>query len=241
LERWYYIDMNAALDPTIDVEDAVLSVPADKVMRDDFGRNVVADYSTMDLECQAEVFPLARVFDAASIFEWQGRYVATGDDAAGRVQRWNRFYLDVLQNLVGYTIPAIVLKKDTPKEAVCTVFEKVNTGGVPLDVFELLTATYAADDFRLKDDWRERKARLDVHPALRGVQSTEVLQAIALLATRDRRSRWSPVPGSPQQAPGIGCRRRDILGLTLSEYQRWAPLVTEAYEWCAAGVYLHGR
>ena len=33
----------------------------------------------------------------------------------------------------------------TSKEAVCLVFEKVNTGGVPLSVFELATATYAAE------------------------------------------------------------------------------------------------
>ena len=30
------------------------------------------------------------------------------------------------------------------KEAVCVVFEKVNTGGKPLDAFELVTAMYAA-------------------------------------------------------------------------------------------------
>jgi hypothetical protein len=35
----------------------------------------------------------------------------------------------------------IVLLRDTPKEAVCQVFEKVNTGGVSLTVFELVTAT----------------------------------------------------------------------------------------------------
>ena len=34
-----------------------------------------------------------------------------------------------------------------PKEAVCQVFEKVNTGGVALTVFELMTATFAAEDF----------------------------------------------------------------------------------------------
>lgn len=218
----------------MDVEDAVLSVPADRVIRDDFGRNVVADYSTIEGECQAQVFPLSRVFDPASIFEWHGKFVTSGEDGAARIARWNQFYLDVLQNIVGYTIPAIVLKKDTPKEAVCTVFEKVNTGGVPLDVFELLTATYAADGFRLKDDWRDRKARFDVHPALRGVQSTEFLQAIALLATRATRLAWQPVAGSPQQAPGIGCRRKDILALSLQDYERWAGEVTSAYEWCAS-------
>ena len=35
-----------------------------------------------------------------------------------------------------YQIPVIQLQRETSKEAVCWVFEKVNTGGVPLSVFE---------------------------------------------------------------------------------------------------------
>lgn len=51
--------------------------------------------------------------------------------------------------------------------AVATVFEKVNTGGLALNVFELLTATFAGDkehydqhgtDFRLNDDWQKTEA-----------------------------------------------------------------------------------
>jgi hypothetical protein len=33
------------------------------------------------------------------------------------------------------------------------VFEKVNTGGKPLDAFELVTAMYAADGHELRKDW----------------------------------------------------------------------------------------
>ena len=72
------------------------------------------------------------------------------------------------------------------------VFEKVNTGGVPLNVFELLTATYAGDpdyfrgtrtDFRLNDYWHEIQARLAPHPALDELENTDFLQAVTLLAT----------------------------------------------------------
>ena len=38
----------------------------------------------------------------------------------------------------------------------CQVFENVNTGGVTLTVFELLTATFASDNFSLRDDWHIR-------------------------------------------------------------------------------------
>ena len=33
------------------------------------------------------------------------------------------------------------------------VFEKVDSGRMPLSVFELITATSAADGFHLHDDW----------------------------------------------------------------------------------------
>ena len=52
-----------------------------------------------------------------------------------------------------YQLPVIALGKSTSKEAVCLVFEKVNTGGVPLSVFELVTASFAAEGFNLRDDW----------------------------------------------------------------------------------------
>jgi len=32
------------------------------------------------------------------------------------------------------------------RAGVCQIFENVNTGGVPLNVFELVTATFAAGD-----------------------------------------------------------------------------------------------
>jgi hypothetical protein len=42
-------------------------------------------------------------------------------------------------------VPVIALGSSTSKEAVCVVFEKVNTDGKALDAFELVTAMYAAE------------------------------------------------------------------------------------------------
>ena len=50
----------------------------------------------------------------------------------------------ILRVFRDYQVPVIELGKDNSREAVCLVFEKVNTGGVALNVFELITATYAA-------------------------------------------------------------------------------------------------
>jgi hypothetical protein len=231
LTRWYYVDIGAALGDPGDRDEAVVSVPEDKTVRDDFGRVVVKDYSTLTLECHEEMFPLSRVFDSAATNEWMVAYLQLDSaQMPARLARWNLFQQRVLANFTGYLVPVIVLTKDTPREAVCTVFEKVNTGGVPLNVFELLTAMFASDGFKLNEDWRVRKTRLLQRRALGSLESSDYLQVITLLATRKRRLAWS---GPAGDAPGISCKRKDILRLTLDEYQDWADRVTEAFDWAA--------
>lgn len=236
LKRWYYVDMAKALDPTWDREEAIVAVPEDRVMRRDFGRAVEADYSTVERECMAEIFPLWRALDVGSLMSWQNEYnTHSPAGPAEAAARFQHFYREVLDNFVQYTVPVIVLKKETPREAVCTVFEKVNTGGVVLNVFELLTATFAADaeGFRLNDDWKARRARLIQRPALTKLESTDFLQAVSLVVTARRRveSREAEVGTDP--VPAVSCRRKDILRLKLADYKETADAVTEAFEWVA--------
>ncbi len=46
VSRWFYIDIQKALDPSIDREDTIVSVPENKIVVTDFGREVVLDLST---------------------------------------------------------------------------------------------------------------------------------------------------------------------------------------------------
>jgi hypothetical protein len=233
IERRFYIDMDLSLDEDGDREAAIIPVPPDGLVRDNFGRDIVLDLSTTERECAKEMFPLAMVFDAPATHRWMMTYVGSDADVMeSRLQRWDAFTQHVLSNFTGYTVPVIVLRKETPREAVCTVFEKVNTGGIVLDVFELLTATFAASEFDLRKDWDERRKRLDEHKVLRGLQSTDFLQAITLLATRERRQAWSE--GDSDKRPAVSCKRRDILRLTREEYERWAPDVERGFAWAAS-------
>lgn len=232
MSRWYYINMAMALDPEADREEAIVSVPSDKRLRDNFGREIAADYSTTALECAAEMFPLASVFDTGSVFNWQNEYLTSAPVNPGeRSARWIAFYKGVIENFVLYKVPVIRLHKSTPKEAVCVIFEKVNTGGVALNVFELLTAAFASDNFRLKDDWAIRKAKFDKRPVLRSLESADFLQVVSLLATYERRRSFLAGGGESSQAPGVSCKRKDILRLSLEEYTTWADKVTSAFEW----------
>ncbi len=233
ITRWYYLDMKVALAPDGDLQDAIVAVPEDRRIRDNFGRDVIADFSTTELECAAEMFPVGILFDQAATDLWMVTYLRLEEDSmAERLTRWSAFKVKVLSEITDYKVPVIRLTKDTSKEAVCTVFEKVNTGGVPLNVFELLTATFASDDFRLKDDWHARRARLDTQAVLRSFENTDFLQVISLLATRARRQAHLDAGHPATDAPGVSCKRRDILRLTLTDYQQWAEAVTQALDWC---------
>ena len=68
------------------------------------------------------------------------------------------FSKKILEPLKKYTFPVITLAKDTSPEAVCQIFENVNTGGVTLTVFELVTAKFAAMGSKnLREEWNTLK------------------------------------------------------------------------------------
>ncbi|GAA1084379.1 DUF262 domain-containing protein [Pseudonocardia alni] len=221
LSRRYYIDMKTALAGDDHIADAVISIPGDGVVRTDFGKQVELDLSTADKERREGYFPVRLLFGGAETVTW----LFACDDKASASQ----FHAQIVQPTATYNIPAIELDTATSKSAVATVFEKVNTGGLPLNVFELLTATYAGDrayfertgkDFRLNDDWAATQDALSAYPVLSGLESTDFLQAVGLLA-------------SYHGATATTARKDDILKLELDQYLRWAPRVRDALVWVA--------
>ena len=237
IERWYYIDMQRALDENADREEAVISLPADRQVKR-FGRDIVEDYSTREREYAAMRFPLSEVFDTD---EWMEGFQEHWAYDREKTRFWNTFNRSIVKRFEQYQVPVIELGKDTPKEAVCQVFEKVNTGGVTLTVFELLTATFAADDFQLRPDWEERERRICSQSILAGISDTDFLQAVTLLATRERQRQTTALASGTDKdrAPRIGCKRTDMLKLELDEYQRWAEPLMAGFE--RAARFLHSQ
>lgn len=222
--RWYYLDMKKSISREVDREDAVISVPEDKLVKT-FRGEVTLDLSSDEDEFARDIFPVKAIFHSS---DWRQEYSEFWDFARHKMKLFNEFEREVIKRFEQYQVPVIKLDKNTPKEAVCLVFEKVNTGGVPLNVFELLTASFAADDFPLRKDWSQREARLKGgHPVLHDLQSDHFLQALTLLATRERTS------------GAISCKRRDILRLSLEEYERLSGQVEKGFE--KAARFLHGQ
>jgi hypothetical protein len=230
LSRRYYADIARCLDPTADREDAILGLPADGLLKT-FRGEVLLDVSTRQAEIAAGMFPLSIVLDYSEMTSWQLEYLESAPGSSeGRLATWKSFSERVINAFVQYQVPTIQLIRSTPKEAVCQVFEKVNTGGVSLTVFELLTATYAADDFNLRDDWEARRARFDGHSVLERVAATDFIQVVTLLATYARRQAHLEAHPGDEKAPAVSCKRRDVLRLELSDYRQWADIATQALE-----------
>lgn len=226
LKRRYYVHMATALEGEDQIESAVLSVPGDGVVRSNFGRTVELDLSTEDKERAEGYFPFRLLYDPMNAALWLAK---TPD-------LMPPFMANVMQPAASYNIPAIELDQATSKSAVATVFEKVNTGGLTLNVFELLTATFAGDagyyaqygtDFRLNDDWQETVGKFNAYPVLKAVENTDFLQAVTMLATRKKALAAS---GGTTAVSG---RREDVLKLSLADYLEWRDELREAFIWAS--------
>src|SRR5262249_12931546 len=146
---WYYIDMQRALSRPEEREDAIVAVDEERKVVG-FGGKVELDVSTPELEFEKLMFPCSAVFDPS---DWRTRFNAYWHHASERTKFFDKFEKEIVDRFKQYHLPVITLTEKVTKEAVCHVFEKVNTGGITLTAFELLTATYAAQNFALRDDW----------------------------------------------------------------------------------------
>ncbi len=135
VKRWFYIDIQKALQPDVPRDEAIFSVPEDRRIKTNFDKDILLDLSQPQYEFEKLMFPLNRVFDWD---EWQedfGDYwIARGEISKRDV--FKAFKNEILANFNLYHVPVISLAHDTSHAAVCLVFEKVNTGGKPLDAFE---------------------------------------------------------------------------------------------------------
>jgi hypothetical protein len=233
--------MKAALDPEIDRETAIVGVRDDRTELRGF--ETVRDLSSAEKEFEQCMFPANQVFASDA---WQTAFCRYWNFDPAKMELWFAFQNEVLAAFKQYQMPVIALDKSTSREAVCLVFEKVNTGGEKLDAFELLTAIYAASSFDLRADWRggseagegraKRMAQGIAFPrnTLTQLQPTDFLQAASLLHSLERRRAYD---GS--DPPAVTAKRDDLLRVPLERYQALAPRLEAGF--IAAGKLLFGE
>jgi hypothetical protein len=248
VKRWFYIDIRKSLDSSVNREEAVVGVPEDKIVRPDFGHDGL-DLSSAQLEYASLLFPLSQVFDS---YDWQEGFSDYWESDKSIRDEFKEFRKRVLDNFRNYKVPVITLDRETSKEAVCVVFEKVNTGGKALDAFELVTAMYAADGYdELRKDWyggEDKKGRHDRFKEilrqgdadagiLANVSSTDFLQVISLFHTRDQRRAAETVGKQGMELPAVSGNRQALLNLPLNAYIKYQDQVESGFVKAAKFLY----
>lgn len=215
IKRFYYLHIPTCLDTLTDRIDAVISVPEDCIIRENIGRDIKLDLSTREKEYEQHYFPINIVFDPTELMSWSYGYFAFHNNQTQ--QQWMKFFNDIITPITKYQIPVIHVGNDVPKEAVCQVFENVNQGGVSLTVFELVTATFAADNFELRKDWESiwntlKQWRQVYHKKIVSFTGTDFITAITLLASYEN---------FKATGKAVSCKKRDVLRLTYADYAQY--------------------
>lgn len=228
IKRFYYLDMEKCLDDDEDRVEAVVALPEDKKLKENFDRDIVLDVSTRDKEYELKLFPVNIVFDTAEMMDWQFGYMTKYAGNPDAIALFKKFQVEVITTIISYKLPVITLDKTTPREAVCKVFENVNTGGVPLTVFELVTATFATDSFDLRKDWREcRKIIRGEGETLNtdlfdAVDETSFLTAVTLYT--------SYLDKQAGKTGSVSCKKKDVLALSYTSYLANRDQMLEGYK-----------
>lgn len=240
-KRHFFLKIAEAVSDAVDIADAIIAVPEDKIVRSDFGRAVDIDLSTREKQFEQHLFPLDRVFnDRDWIYGWRDHW-RDRPERSVQDELERALEMRVLRRLREYQMPIINLDKTNSRAAICTIFEKVNVGGVKLDAFELLTAMYAGegDGYDLREDWwgtqtaHGRRGRI-ADKAPRGgifekLAATDFLQACTLLHTIERRDAAAAAGKSGLELPQVNCKRETLLQLPLEAYLRFSPRVEQGF------------
>ena len=226
-ELIYYVDMKKALEVVETSEtknDLIVSVPAKRKLK--IIDKTKLDLSTPEKEFAADMFPLNKFFKGALDWILAYTFYHANDDKKNFVKKFND---TVIKRTEQYEIVSVTLKKNTPLETVCKIFEKVNIGVVKLDVFDLLTAIFAAhktadgesiglrkDLDEIKKDFEENSLKI-----LSAVERADFITALTLLTTYEK--------SFDSKKISAGCKSDDILKLDYNDYLKHKPQIAEGF------------
>lgn len=200
----FYLDIEHLLsDPDGSIEigdpyfdDALFYVISDKRT----GRRIRYDnlspryeITTAEQELDHGVIPLYAIFKPDLLDGWKNQFLER--KVKGEWHRypeyqsaWDKLVKPWFTRIQTYPFPVVELRSDMPLSAICHIFEKVNSTGKPLDVFDLATAVLWAQRFELNTRWAKTSKELmllfPMQPSLLG---THFLQGLSLLDTLDRK------------------------------------------------------
>lgn len=204
VSRKFYVDLRKATSEDIMPDEAVFAVNRHGELRSHFAPEIEGSLSDRDAAINACCIPVSALLSeegTSMLFELAAANNGTNRDVVAAFN--NR----ILRPLSGYAVPMIRLSRETARAGIGSIFAQVNSAGLQMDVFDLLTAVFASEDpdFHLAEEWADVEKQLRFFPALDGIGRNEFLSAVSLL-----------VSGKKGNAGG---QREDILQLSLADYR----------------------
>lgn len=175
----------------------------------------VAHFSQLSVQASELVLPLSVLKDGLGGYStWLAAVVMSASSATEQIDLMKKLTAvqnPLIQNLDGYSFPVVTLSDETTAEAICTIFETLNSTGIKLGVFELLTARFLPKGVNLRDLLAKAKVSYPIIDKKDfDIDPYYLLQAISLA------SKTSP-----------SCKRGEVLDLRADEIEKWWQPVVE--------------
>lgn len=146
----FFVDLKKFFEG--DVDNAIFYRPKNKCKQDELK---VGDWQFQNL-----IVPLTELQDGSSWSRWSGEYSVwlSKKNAHQKLADWTTDSRKV-DSVFNYETPVLTLSSDGSNnyqlEEICTIFEKLNSTGVTLTVFDLLTARLYPKGIHLDELWNE--------------------------------------------------------------------------------------
>jgi hypothetical protein len=200
------------------------------------------DLTTEEDELKAGALPLRYTIDPdGRLANWKMKYLdrntTTKEDFMKMSDLWDRLVKSWLDRLRRYPFPVVELTANMPLSAICHIFEKVNSTGKPLDVFDLVNAILWAENFHLNERWDATRKKLKEEQMLQmqpqPLTGTAFLQSLSLLASLDHKR------ADPEGRIAVACRKQDLMSLAPETMEKWWDILVDGYR--AASRFMSGR
>jgi len=147
----FFLNINALLDSRIHSSELVDSFSNDDAQK--------KNYFEEKTQFARKIFPLSELKNNGGL-DWlfsfqnylQSEQKFSREEAEIVFKKLNMFFSYVWSK---YEIPVVKLSETISNENVIKVFERINSRGTPLDVFDLLNARFALYQIVLKDEWEK--------------------------------------------------------------------------------------
>ncbi len=175
--------------------------------------------------------PLNILFDDDKIEKWIHRYARQKVVQDTKPEELTNNVLDIvadfkskflnegkpLWNVRNYEFPIVYLPQTLDEEAVCVIFEKLNTSGAPLNIFEILTAKFYSKGINLRELWSKAKEDyeiLDKNNFSKDKKDTQLaIQILKAILLRKN----LPKNTEEDKFGGMECKRKNLLKMLTVE------------------------